>query len=111
MTMQSQPIDVTFEPMSVTVESTASQSVVFRSTQKLRSRDGYEIYFYSNRKCDGYNDSGRLMFSTTYRVANGEVFLLDENGRTVYKGRYRMKSDGRNLSSVTIAGTTYYAVN
>lgn len=83
------------------------QDVVFRSLQKMRSNDGREIYFYSNRKCEMYNGDC-LVVTTTYRLIDGEVFLLDENGNTVYKGSYRMSSDGYNLRSVTIAGTTYY---
>lgn len=84
------------------------QTVVFRGIQKLRSNDGREIYFYPSGTCEGYYGD-RLEFSCKYRLQSGEVRLLDENGNTVYKGTYRMKSDGRNLSNVSIAGTTYWA--
>ena len=86
----------------------ADQGVVFRSTQKLRSNDGRELYFYTNGICEGY-DGDYCEFACKYTLMSGEVRLLDENGRTVYKGSYRMKSDRRNLSNVTIAGTTYWA--
>ena len=93
------------EKQNVSISSD-DRSVVFRSTQRLRASDGGEIYFYPSRKCEMYMN-GRLIVETTYRVSNGEVFLLDEYGRTVYKGTCRFASDGRSLSSVTIAGTTY----
>ena len=81
---------------------------MFRSNQKLRSNDGRELYFYTSGTCDGF-DGDRREFSCRYTLSDGEVRLLDEKGNTVYKGTYRMKSDGQNLSSVTIAGTTYWA--
>lgn len=86
-----------------------AQNVRFRSTQRLRARDGREIYFYSSGKCEGY-DGDRLMFSTTYTIYNSnEVRLLDERGYTVYKGSVSWKVKGQTLNSVTIAGTTYFA--
>lgn len=86
----------------------AAQTVRFRSTQKLRARDGREIYFYSSGKCEGY-DGDRLQFSTTYTIIQNEVRLLDERGNTVYKGTLSWRVKGQSLSSVTIAGTTYFA--
>ena len=88
--------------------STASQTVRFRSTQKLRARDGREIYFYSSGKCEGY-DGDRLQFSTTYTIIDNEVRLLDERGNTVYKGTLSWRVKGQSLYNVTIAGTTYFA--
>lgn len=101
------------EPISTqsnaTVELTSEQpSVVFRSMQRLRSNDGRRIILYTNRTCELF-DGDRLIVECTYRVQNGEVRLLDENGRTVYAGTYRMKSDGRNLASLRLNGTTFYA--
>lgn len=90
------------------IREIVTQSVVFRSTQKLRSSDGRELFFYTSGKCDGF-DGDRREFSCKYTLSDGEVRLLDEKGNTVYKGTYRMKSDGQNLSNVTIAGTTYWA--
>lgn len=84
-----------------------SQYVVFRTTQMLKSSDGREIYLYSNRTCELF-DNGRLVVKCTYRLQNNEVRLLDENGDTVYKGSYRMSRDGRNLANITLAGTTFY---
>lgn len=103
------PIDALATPAVLMAEQSNGSSVVFRSTQKLKSSDGRQIYFYSSRRCELY-DGDRLVVATTYRLQNGEVHLLDEYGQTVYKGTYRMSSDGRNLSSVTIAGTTYRKV-
>lgn len=88
--------------------STASQNVRFRSTQKLRARDGREIYFYSSGKCEEY-DGDRLQFSTTYTIIDNEVRLLDERGNTVYKGSLSWRVKGQSLYNVTIAGTTYFA--
>ena len=70
-------------------ETCISQNVVFRSTQRLKANDGRQI-------------------TATYRLQNGEVRLLDENGNTIYKGSYRLARDRRNISSLTLAGTTYY---
>ena len=84
-----------------------SNYVVFRTTQKLRSNDGREIYLYPNRTCELFY-GGRLEVRCTYRLQDGEVRLLDENGETVYKGSYRMTSDGINLSSLTLGGTSYF---
>lgn len=93
----------------VTVNSMVdSNDVVFRSTQRLKSRDGRSIYLYRSGTCELF-DGDRLIASCTYRLQNGEVRLLDERGNTVYKGTYRMKSDRLNLQSLTLAGTTYVA--
>lgn len=97
------------EPTTVEMVA-AEQDVRFRSTQKLRSRDGREIYFYSSGKCEGY-DGDRLQFSTTYSIYGDEVRLLDERGNTVYKGSITWRTRGQSLHSVTIAGTTYVAVS
>lgn len=86
----------------------AAQTVRFRTTQKLRARDGREIYFYSSGKCEGY-DGDRLQFSTTYTIIDNEVRLLDERGNTVYKGTLSWRVKGQSLYNVTIAGTTYFA--
>lgn len=96
----------TLETETSITSASESRGVVFRSTQKLRSSDGRSIYLYSSGRCELF-DGDRLVAECTYTLQNGEVRLLDENGRTVYKGTYRMKSDGRNLSSITLAGTTY----
>jgi len=88
--------------------SSASQNVVFRSTQKLSSSDGRELYFYSNGRCEGY-DGDRLMFSTRYKIMGNEVRLLDERGNTVYKGTISWKVKGKTINSVSIAGTRYFA--
>ena len=83
------------------------QNVVFRSTQRLKANDGRQIYLYSSGKCELW-DGDRLVVTATYRLQNGEVRLLDENGNTIYKGSYRLARDRRNISSLTLAGTTYY---
>lgn len=82
--------------------------VVFRTTQKMRADDGSEMYFYSNRTCKMYNSNGRLMVTCTYRISDGEVLLLDEYGREVYKGSYRMSKDRMNLAWVMFAGVKYW---
>lgn len=87
---------------------TQQRSVVFRTTQRLRSRDGRSIYFYTNRSCQMF-DGDRCVAECTYTIQNGEVRLLNSNGRTLYKGTYRMSKDGRNLASLSLAGTTFYA--
>ena len=88
-------------------ETCISQNVVFRSTQRLKANDGRQIYLYSSGKCELW-DGDRLVVTATYRLQNGEVRLLDENGNTIYKGSYRLARDRRNISSLTLAGTTYY---
>lgn len=86
----------------------AEQNVRFRTTQKLRSKDGRELYFYSSGRCEGY-DGDRLQFSTTYTIIDNEVRLLDEEGNTVYKGTLCWRVKGQSIYNVTIAGTTYFA--
>ena len=88
-------------------ETCISQNVVFRSTQRLKANDGRQIYLYISGKCELW-DGDRLVVTATYRLQNGEVRLLDENGNTIYKGSYRLARDRRNISSLTLAGTTYY---
>lgn len=88
--------------------ATATAEVVFRSTQKLKSCDGRRIYLYSNGQCELF-DGDRLAVECTYAIRGNEVRLLDENGRTVYSGTFRYKSERRNLSSISLAGTTYYS--
>ncbi len=85
----------------------AQRKTVFRATQRLKARDGRQIYLYSSGKCELW-DGDRLVVSTIYRLLDGEVRLLDENGNTVYKGSYILSRDRQNLSSLTISGTTYY---
>lgn len=85
----------------------SSQVVVFRTTQRLKSRDGRQIYLRPNRVCELW-DGDRLEVSTTYKLMDGEVRLLDERGNTVYKGSYVLSRDRQNIASLTIAGTTYY---
>lgn len=92
----------------VSMVEVSARGVVFRATQKLGSNDGREIYFYTNGKCEMYFKDRREV-TCRYNVSNGEVRLLDEKGNTVYKGSYRMRSNGRDLASVTIQGTTYWA--
>ena len=91
---------------AITVMDTQS-NIVFRTTQKLKSRDGGEIYFYSSGKCEMYQND-RLVVSCTYTIDDNEVKLLDENGNTVYKGRISWNNTKSKALSVTIAGTTYY---
>ena len=89
-----------------------SGGIIFSSnankpTQRLKANDGRQIYLYSSGKCELW-DGDRLVVTATYRLQNGEVRLLDENGNTIYKGSYRLARDRRNISSLTLAGTTYY---
>lgn len=93
---------------SPNVGDVVQHTVRFRSTQKLSSRDGREIYFYSSGKCEGYNND-KLEFCCKYTIIEKEIRLLDEDGKTVYKGTCTFKSDRQNLLNITIAGTTYYA--
>lgn len=102
-------IDNNVTDPSISVTDSHS-SIVFRSTQKLRARDGGEIYFYSNGKCEMYQND-RLVVSCTYTIGDNEVKLLDEYGNTVYKGRISWDKTKTKAMSVTIAGTTYYKVN
>lgn len=108
MMMLNAPADNTAVTTNEFVVESAAQGVVFRSTQRLRSSDGRSIYLYSSGRCELF-DGDRLMANCRYNVQNGEVRLLDENGNTVYKGSYTMKSDRINLSTITIRGTVYRA--
>lgn len=110
MMIASSPVSETILPLEYPACEmvVGAQNVVFRSTQKLRSRDGREIYFYSSGKCEGYYGD-RCEFSTTYRIQDNEVRLLDERGNTLYKGSLTWKVKGQKLHSVTLAGTTYIA--
>lgn len=83
------------------------RGIVFRSTQKLKSNDGREIYLYSNRRCELY-DGDRLEVVCTYKIVGNEIRLLDENGNTVYKGSIQISSDRQSILHLSIAGTTYY---
>lgn len=85
-----------------------TQNIVFRTVQKMVARDGWEIQFYSNGTCKWFNDDGKHMLTCRYKLSYGELYLLDENGETVYKGSYVMSRDKINLSSVTFAGRSYY---
>lgn len=85
-----------------------SQSgIVFRTTQKLKSRDGGEIYFYSSGKCEMY-ENDRCVVRCTYDLGDKDVYLLDEGGNTIYKGSISWNKSHSGINSVTIAGTTYY---
>ena len=88
-------------------QSSQDRSVVFRSTQRLRSNDGRSIYLYPSRKCELY-DGDRLEVACTYTIYGNEVRLLDENGNTVYKATFTYTSDRRNINRLTMAGTTYF---
>ena len=92
--------------VEITSQSSQDRSVVFRSTQRLRSSDGRSIYLYPNRKCELF-DGDRLEVVCTYTIYGNEVRLLDEYGNTVYKGTFTYTSDRRNIGRLTMAGTTY----
>lgn len=85
----------------------AQRKTVFRTTQRLKARDGRQIYLYSSGKCKLW-DGDILVASTTYKLIDGEVMLLDEYGDIVCKGSYTLSRDRQNLASLTISGTTYY---
>lgn len=86
-----------------------SNGVKFRTTQRLRAKDGGMIYFYASGKYQLW-DGDRLVAEATYDVyPNNEIRLYARNGETLYKATYRTKSDGRNISYLTLQGTTYYA--
>ena len=91
----------------VVSNSEAMSGVVFRSTQHLRSSDGRKIYLHPSGKCELF-DGDRLEVECQYTIMGREVRLLDENGRTVYSGAFTYASDGRNISRLTLSGTTYY---
>lgn len=86
---------------------TQGRNVVFRSTQRLKARDGRIIILYTSGRCE-MRDGDRVIVTTTYRVQDGEVRILDERGNTLYAGRYVLSRDRVNISSLTLAGTTYY---
>ncbi|OUN70003.1 hypothetical protein B5G10_10955 [Barnesiella sp. An55] len=87
----------------------AQRKVVFRSTQRLKARDGRQIYLFSNGKCELW-DGDRLIVTTTYTLQDGEVRLLDEQGNAVYKGSYQLAKDGQHISTLTLSGTIYYRI-
>lgn len=99
--------DISSNPTLSVKVSDSQSGIVFRTTQKLKSRDGGEIYFYSSGKCEMYQND-RLVVSCTYTIDDNEVKLLDEKGNTVYKGRISWNNTKSYALSVTIAGTTYY---
>lgn len=80
--------------------------VVFRHNQRLKSRDGREIYLYSSGKCEMYYYD-RLEVSCEYSVIGNEIRLID-NGRVIYKGSFTYGPDRQTLSSLSIAGTIYF---
>lgn len=86
--------------------SDSNSNIIFRSTQKVRSNDGYEMYFYSNGNCEMYNNNGRRILTCTYTFRGDEMFLLDENGDTVYKGSCTIKNG--QLTYLNIAGQSYW---
>lgn len=88
------------------VKLQSESEVVFRHNQRLRSRDGREIYLYSSGKCEMYYND-RLEVSCEYSVIGNEIRLID-NGRVIYKGAFTYESDHQTLSSLSIAGTVYY---
>ena len=87
--------------------SNCDTQTVFRTTQKVRSNDGYEIYFYKDGRCEMYDNNGRLVVSCTYTFSGNDMFLLDERGNTVYKGTCTIKN-GNELTRLNIAGQTYW---
>ncbi len=98
-------LELNATPISVVASS--GRSVVFRSTQKLRSNDGREIYLFSSRKCELW-DEGRLVAECTYTIRDGELLLIAD-GKVLYKGRIYM--DGINCKKIVLSGTTYYRRN
>lgn len=87
-------------------ELVSESEVVFRHNQRLRSRDGREIYLYNSGKCEMYYND-RLEVSCEYSVIGNEIRLID-NGRVIYKGSFTYESDHQTLSSLSIAGTIYF---
>lgn len=83
-----------------------SAGIVFRTTQRLRSNDGGEIYLYASGKCELF-DNDRLVATCTYTIDGSEIRLLDGNV-TLYKGTFRYSPDRRNVASLSLRGITYY---
>ncbi len=82
-----------------------SRQVVFRQTQKLRSRDGREIYLYTDRTCKMW-EGDRNVATCNYRIVQNEIFIYGDG--VEYKGKFTLSSDRLSISSLTLGGTTYY---
>ena len=95
-------------PTVSTSSTTISQSVTFRTTQKMRGSDA-EIYFYTDRTFQVYSPNGAFLSSGTWTISGSgtsrEIFLYID-GELWLKGECRL-SQG-NLSWVRLNGVTYY---
>ncbi len=84
-----------------------TSGVVFRSNQRVKSRDGRQIYLYTSGKCELY-EGDRCTATLEYQVVGNEIRLILE-GKVLYKASFQYKSNRRDISSLTLSGTTYYA--
>ena len=108
MMMLNAPADNTAVTTNEFVVESAAQGVVFRSTQRLRSDDGWSIYLSSSGRCEIFNGDYPIL-KCRYTLQYGEIRLLDEDGDLLYRCSYTKKSDGQNLSTVTFNGIVFKA--
>ena len=85
--------------------SVQPSGVGFRSTQKLRSADGYEMYLYTNHTIQMYDDQGRNAGSGTWQISGGELFIYAHSGSLIAKCSCGV-SQGE-LKWVNFSGQTY----
>ncbi len=101
-------IGVQAAPISFPVPSSdyVSRGVTFRSTQKLRSSDGFEMYLYTDHSIKMFDDEGQSVGSGTWQISGDELYFYTNRGRLI--GKYQCKVANGELKWVKFNGDTYY---
>ncbi len=104
------PAESTTNALTSTSQS-SGRSVVFRSTQKLKSRDGWTAILEPSRQFVITDANGGIRANCTYTISRSSsvVKLIDNFGNEAgFYCEYGMSRDGRNLSWITFNGRTFY---
>lgn len=101
-------IGVQAAPISFPVPSSdyVSSGVTFRSTQKLRSSNGFEMYLYTDHSIKMFDDEGQSLGSGTWQISGGELYFYSNRGNLI--GKYQCKVANGELKWVKFKGDTYY---
>ena len=92
---------------SISMYSDSNSGLVFRGIQKVRASDGAEIYLYPNSNVQMYDSDGRLVAECTYEWDGATEIFFKVDGKILYKGKCKI-NDQKQLTSLTLAGVTYW---
>lgn len=82
--------------------------ITFRTIQKLRDSDGFEMYLKTNHVIEMYDHKGAPAGTGTWKIEGGELYFYSNSGTLIRKCPCKV-SNGE-LQWVKFDGSTYYKV-